>query len=79
MEAVRAAYDYVIIGSGSAGGVLANRLSDDAHTRVLVLEAGPRDRSVYIHMPAAFAWPLKDDKYNWFYDPSPDGSQRRIE
>jgi choline dehydrogenase len=72
MEHLRATYDYVIIGSGSAGGVLANRLSKDAHTRVLVLEAGPRDRSIYIHMPSAFAWPLKDDKYNWFYDSEPE-------
>jgi choline dehydrogenase len=65
-------YDYVIIGSGSAGGVLANRLSEDGDARVLVLEAGPRDRSLYIHMPAAFAWPLKDDKYNWYYESEPE-------
>ncbi|NIM28922.1 MAG: NAD(P)-binding protein, partial [Gammaproteobacteria bacterium] len=66
MKNVHAAYDYVIIGSGSAGSVLASRLTEDAHSRVLVLEAGPRDRSLYIHMPATFAWPLKDDRYNWY-------------
>lgn len=73
-------YDYVIIGSGSAGGVLASRLSEDADVSVLVLEAGPRDRSLYIHMPAAFAWPLKDDKYNWYYesDPEPHMDGRRM-
>lgn len=70
--AAHSSYDYVIIGSGSAGGVLASRLSEDPDTRVLVLEAGPRDRSLYIHMPAAFAWPLKDDKYNWFYESEPE-------
>jgi choline dehydrogenase len=66
------AFDYVIIGSGSAGGVLANRLSADPQVSVLVLEAGPRDRSLYIHMPAAFAWPLQDDKYNWYYESEPE-------
>jgi len=72
MGNTHSAYDYVIIGSGSAGGVLATRLSEDVRTRVLVLEAGPRDRSIYIHMPAAFAWPLKDDKYNWYYESEPE-------
>ena len=72
MANVQATYDYLIIGSGSAGGVLANRLSDDGDARVLVLEAGPRDRSLFIHMPAAFAWPLKDDKYNWYYESEPE-------
>ena len=72
MADVQATYDYLIIGSGSAGGVLANRLSDDGDASVLVLEAGPRDRSLFIHMPAAFAWPLKDDKYNWYYESEPE-------
>ena len=65
-------FDYVIVGAGSAGGVLANRLSADPETTVQVLEAGGRDWSVYIHMPAAFAWPLQDDKYNWFYHSEPE-------
>jgi len=72
MRSIQDTYDYVIIGSGSAGGVLASRLSEDGDARVLVLEAGPRDRSLYIHMPAAFAWPLKDDKYNWYYESEPE-------
>lgn len=66
------AFDYIIVGSGSAGSVLANRLSEDPHARVLVLEAGGRDLSIFIHMPAAFAWPLKDDKYNWYYHSEPE-------
>ena len=47
-------FDYVIIGSGSAGSVLTNRLSEDAGTSVCVLEAGPRDWHPYIHLPAGF-------------------------
>jgi choline dehydrogenase len=64
----RKEYDYIIVGAGSAGCVLANRLSEDPGVRVLVLEAGPLDRSLFIHMPSAFAYPLANDKYNWFYD-----------
>jgi len=52
--------------------LLANRLSADPDVNVLLLEAGPADRSIYIHMPAAFAWPLKDDRYNWFYESEPE-------
>jgi len=66
------AYDYVIVGAGSAGCVLANRLSEDPSVRVLVLEAGPPDRSLYIHMPAALAYPLADDRFNWYYHSEPE-------
>ncbi|MEX2647956.1 MAG: choline dehydrogenase [Alphaproteobacteria bacterium] len=64
-------YDYVIVGAGSAGCVLASRLSADTTIRVLVLEAGPEDRGWKIHMPAALAEPLKDTKYNWWYETEP--------
>ncbi|MBV9739454.1 MAG: GMC family oxidoreductase N-terminal domain-containing protein, partial [Hyphomicrobiales bacterium] len=47
-------YDYIVVGAGSAGCVLANRLSEDPNTRVCVLEAGPRDWHPYIHLPAGF-------------------------
>lgn len=61
-------YDYIIIGAGSAGCVLANRLSEDAGTSVLVLEFGGSDRSVLIQMPSAFSLPMNTKKYNWRYE-----------
>ena len=67
--------EFLIIGAGSAGCTLANRLSADKDNRVLVLEAGPMDTGLdswKIHMPTAFAYPLKDDKYNWFYHSQPE-------
>jgi choline dehydrogenase len=74
------AYDYIIVGAGSAGCVLANRLSADPAIRVLVLEAGPRDRTWKIHMPAALTYNLCDDKYNWSYEtePQPHMDGRRM-
>ncbi len=60
-------YDYVIVGAGSAGCVLANRLSEDPDVRVLVLEAGPMDHNLFIHMPAGVYRVWKDRKINWNY------------
>jgi len=72
-------YDYVIVGAGSAGCVLANRLSESGAS-VLVLEAGPMDRTWKIHMPAALTYNLCDTKYNWGYEtePQPDMNGRRM-
>jgi len=67
-----AVFDYVVVGAGSAGCVLAHRLTEDPGVRVLLLEAGPADRSVVIHMPAAFAEPLKSARYNWYYHSEPE-------
>ena len=73
-------FDYVIIGSGSAGSVLASRLTEDSDVSVLVLEAGGRDLSIFIHMPAALAKPLANDRFNWFYhsEPEPHMDNRRM-
>lgn len=66
------AYDYIIIGSGSAGSTLAGRLSEDGTSSVLLLEAGPRDNSIYIRMPAALGVPLTSRRFNWYYHSEPD-------
>ncbi|HXQ40834.1 MAG TPA: choline dehydrogenase [Candidatus Udaeobacter sp.] len=69
-----ASYDYIIIGAGSAGSVLAYRLGARPENRILVLEAGGPDRFYdwKIQMPAAFAYPLMQDKVNWAYHSEPD-------
>jgi choline dehydrogenase len=67
-------FDYVIVGAGSAGCVLANRLSEGGDAHVAVLEAGGPDYSVFIHMPAAFSIPLASDRYNWYYHTEPEAS-----
>jgi len=67
-------YDVVIVGGGSAGCALAARLSEDPSTRVLVLEAGRPDRlwDVFVHMPAALAFPIGNRRYDWMYESEPE-------
>ncbi len=67
-------WDYVIVGGGSAGSVLANRLSADPSTRVLVLEAGRPDYRIdpFIHMPAALTFPIGSRWYDWRYESEPE-------
>jgi len=68
------AWDYVIVGGGSAGCVLAARLTEDRPTRVLVLEAGRWDSrwDLYIHMPAALSFPIGNRFYDWRYESEPE-------
>ncbi|XP_033117526.1 choline dehydrogenase, mitochondrial-like isoform X2 [Anneissia japonica] len=64
-------FSHVIVGAGSAGCLLANRLTEDSTNNVMLLEAGPKDYTWKIHMPAALVYPLCNDKYNWFYNTIP--------
>jgi choline dehydrogenase len=65
-------FDHVIVGAGSAGCVLANRLTEDSANRVLLLEFGGSDRSVLIQMPSALSIPMNMPKYNWGFETEPE-------
>jgi choline dehydrogenase len=73
-------FDYIVIGAGSAGSTLAARLSEDGQSSVLLLEAGPADRSFWIHLPIGYSKTMWSKKYNWRLqtDPEPNMNGRRI-
>ncbi len=74
------AYDYIVVGAGSAGCVLANRLTASGRHRVLLLEAGPKDSHVWIHIPLGYGKLFTNAKYNWLYtsEPEPQLNNRQI-
>lgn len=80
MRPIEGEWDYIIVGAGSAGCVLADRLSADGSNRVLLLEAGGSDRSIFIQMPAALAYPMNSKRWNWGYEsePEPHLNNRRL-
>jgi choline dehydrogenase len=65
-------FDYIIVGAGSAGCVLADRLSADGKHKVLLIEYGGSDRSIFIQMPAALAYPMNRKRWNWGYESEPE-------
>jgi choline dehydrogenase len=65
-------FDYVIIGAGSAGCVLASRLTENPAVEVCLIEAGPKDNSIFIKMPAALTFPIESDVYNWKFESEPE-------
>ncbi len=64
--------DFIIVGAGSAGCVLANRLTEDPTCRVVLIEAGGSDRSIFIQMPTALSIPMNMTKYNWAFESQPE-------
>jgi choline dehydrogenase len=67
-----AEFDYVIVGAGSAGCVLANRLTADGKHKVLLLEAGPKDTNIWIHVPIGYGKLFKEKTVNWMYQTEPE-------
>src|ERR1700745_2632391 len=76
----KAAFDYIIIGAGSAGCVLANRLTASGRHRVLLLEAGGEDRNIWIHVPLGYGQNFSNTEIKWLYEtePEPECHGRKI-
>ncbi|MFT5503984.1 MAG: choline dehydrogenase, partial [Gammaproteobacteria bacterium] len=74
-------YDYIIVGAGTAGCILANRLSSDPANKVLLIEAGPEDKELSLKIPAAMLTNLKNTKHNWSFqgEPEPELNNRQIQ
>ena len=77
----RKSFDYIIVGAGSAGCVMANRSTENPHERVLLLEAGGKDKSMFIHMPASAAIAVRNSNLTWGYktEPEPYLDNRKFE
>ena len=71
-------YDYIIVGAGSAGCALANRLSEDGKSQVLLLEAGGSDRNIWVQMPIGYGKVYYDERVNWKYTTEPDPNRNNL-
>src|ERR1700744_3143662 len=78
--AIAKTFDYIIVGAGSAGCVLANRLTASGRHRVLLLEAGGHDRNIWIHIPLGYGKLFANAKVNWLYstEPEPELNNRKV-
>jgi choline dehydrogenase len=73
-------FDFIVVGAGSPGCVLANRLTASGRHRVLLLEAGGRDSNIWIHIPLGYGKLFNDARVNWLYssEPEPDIDNRKL-
>src|SRR5262245_28965799 len=69
-------FDFIVVGAGSAGSVIAARLSENPANRVLLVEAGPTDRNPWIHLPMGYSRLFNDRRYNWMYESAPEPGLR---
>ena len=76
-ETIAGDYDYIIVGAGSAGCLLANRLSADPSQRVLVLEAGGRDNWIWFHIPVGYLFAIGNPRSDWCFKTEPEAGTER--